>query len=258
MARPRKLSETRRFIQLGELTVPLRIITEAGRNGSRAAVGRKAVIFRFPYGLREKELRKQYEHLETWLHATYREKPAVFRHFHTPDLAENYLFKVREREFRIELAVVDSAAHRITYQKKDRFQILFARQDDSPRREAVIAKLLAKALADQYLPEVWRRVLELNDGHFGQQVRAVKLKDTYSRWGSCSHDGNINLSTRLILAPTEIMDAVIIHELAHLIEANHGPDFWALVSRALPDYKRHDEWLKRHGSTLRFVPQTTA
>lgn len=237
------------------MTVPLRIITEAGRNGSRAAVGRKAVIFRFPYGLRDKDLQKQYEHLEKWLRATYREKPAVFRHFHTPDLSENYVFKVRDRQFRIQLEVVDSPAHRIVYTEQDCFRIEFSPQDKSPRREAVIAKLLAKALAGQYLPEVWRRVLELNDLHFRRQIRAVKLTDSYSRWGSCSHDGNINLSTRLILAPTEIMDAVIIHELAHLIEANHGPEFWALVARALPNYRRHDEWLKDHGSSLRFIPQ---
>ena len=78
------------------------------------------------------------------------------------------------------------------------------------------------------------------------------MKYNHSNWGSCSSKGNINLSTRLLFAPDDVIDYVIIHELAHRIEMNHSPRFWKLVSDAMPDYKEKEKWLKVHGGKLGF------
>lgn len=78
----------------------------------------------------------------------------------------------------------------------------------------------------------------------------VVLKDTISRWGSCSSKGNLNFNWRLILAPEEILKYVVIHETAHLEELNHSSRFWALVSRRCPDFETHRMWLKKNGTTL--------
>jgi predicted metal-dependent hydrolase len=99
---------------------------------------------------------------------------------------------------------------------------------------------------------VTRRVHELNARHYQKPVKAVHLKYNHSNWGSCSSKGNINLSTRLLFAPAFVLDYVIIHELAHLIEMNHSDRFWKHVSRAMPDYQKAERWLKKHGSNMSY------
>ena len=76
-------------------------------------------------------------------------------------------------------------------------------------------------------------------------VRAAK-----TRWGSCSAQGNLNFHWKLVLMPPEILDYVVVHELAHRKEMNHSQRFWAEVERILPDYKARRKWLKEFGSQV--------
>lgn len=78
----------------------------------------------------------------------------------------------------------------------------------------------------------------------------ITLRDTRSRWGSCTSDGGLMYSWRLVLAPPEVLDYVAAHEVAHLRELNHSAAFWALVERLEPDYRQQRDWLRRHGSGL--------
>ncbi|MFB2531095.1 M48 family metallopeptidase [Paracoccus sp. p3-h83] len=97
------------------------------------------------------------------------------------------------------------------------------------------------------------RLIAACDRHaarLGRRIAAVSLRDTRSRWGSCTHDGRLMFSWRLILAPPEVLDYVAAHEVAHLAEMNHSPAFWAVVARLMPDYARHRDWLRRHGAGL--------
>lgn len=84
----------------------------------------------------------------------------------------------------------------------------------------------------------------------GVVVKQVRLRSQSSRWGSCSSTGNINYNWRLVLAPPFVLDYVAAHEVAHLVEMNHSPAFWATVARTLPDMERGRAWLKTHGRTL--------
>jgi predicted metal-dependent hydrolase len=84
----------------------------------------------------------------------------------------------------------------------------------------------------------------------GRPVSLVSIRDPKSRWGSCSHKGQLSFSWRLILAPEWVLDYVIAHEVAHLVEMNHGPRFWRLVERLYPDSVRPRDWLRRHGTRL--------
>ena len=84
----------------------------------------------------------------------------------------------------------------------------------------------------------------------GAEVTGIALRDTVSRWGSCSNRGTLSFSWRLGMAPVEVQDYVAAHEAAHLIEMNHSPRFWALVDRLMPDWKTHRNWLRREGRGL--------
>ncbi len=81
------------------------------------------------------------------------------------------------------------------------------------------------------------RKLEQFNHHYGFSYHKVAIRDQQSRWGSCSKKGNLNFNYRLIFLPDTLADAVIVHELCHLKEFNHGKNFWALVAETIPDHR---------------------
>lgn len=81
-------------------------------------------------------------------------------------------------------------------------------------------------------------------------IGRVTLRDTRSRWGSCTSEGNLMYSWRLIMAPREVQAYVAAHEVCHLIEMNHSEAYWALVAGIFPDYKAKRAWLKNNGNVL--------
>jgi hypothetical protein len=83
-----------------------------------------------------------------------------------------------------------------------------------------------------------------------RKVARVSLRDTKSRWGSCSGKGNLSFSWRLIFAPEPVLEYVVAHEVSHLAEMNHGPRFWRLVESLTPGSATPRAWLKRHRNRL--------
>ena len=84
----------------------------------------------------------------------------------------------------------------------------------------------------------------------GVSYGQIMIRNQRTRWGSCSGKGNLNFNCLLLLAPPEILDYVIVHELCHRKEMNHSPRFWAEVERVLPDYRQAKRWLKERGGDL--------
>lgn len=84
----------------------------------------------------------------------------------------------------------------------------------------------------------------------GRPFRAIALRDTRSRWGSCSADGRLMFSWRLAMAPSEVLAYVAAHEVAHLAHMDHSARFWAQVGAIMPDYQHHRDWLRLHGNEL--------
>ena len=84
----------------------------------------------------------------------------------------------------------------------------------------------------------------------GVRARRLTMRDQKSRWGSCSSSGQLSFSWRLILAPSFVLDYVAAHEVAHLAEMNHGPRFWRLVEKTLPEYDAARVWLRLRGMEL--------
>jgi len=87
-------------------------------------------------------------------------------------------------------------------------------------------------------------------GLVGRSYSSLALRDTRSRWGSCSPEGRLMYSWRLIMAPPAVLDYVAAHEVAHLVELNHSPAYWAVVSRICPDWQVHRSWLHDQGGAL--------
>lgn len=84
----------------------------------------------------------------------------------------------------------------------------------------------------------------------GVSVHRITIRTQHTRWGSCSGKGNLNFNALLMLAPSEVRDYVVVHELCHRKEPNHSARFWAEVARVYPNYKKEEAWLKEHGAAL--------
>ena len=90
----------------------------------------------------------------------------------------------------------------------------------------------------------------------GVSYNKVTIKDMKTRWGSCSSEGNISYHWRLILAPAQVMDYIVVHELCHRKHMDHSADFWLEGERVLPDYRERRKWLKAHQRILSLVRST--
>ncbi len=85
---------------------------------------------------------------------------------------------------------------------------------------------------------------------YGFDVEKARISSARTRWGSCSAKKTLSFTWRLVMAPPQVIDYVVVHELCHLRELNHSPSFWAQVEAILPDYKSHRKWLKHNGVKL--------
>lgn len=117
---------------------------------------------------------------------------------------------------------------------------------DDPARVSPRVEAFLKA-------EARNRLVAACDRHsaaLGRPFRRITLRDTRSRWGSCSSRGDLMFSWRLVMAPPEVLDYVAAHEVAHLERMDHSPAFWAVVAQLCPDYHEQRRWLRDRGGLL--------
>ena len=115
---------------------------------------------------------------------------------------------------------------------------------------------LARRIADFLKREAKRDIDLLVARHaaaVGRPAKAIRFRDTSSRWGSCTSDGTLSFSWRIMMAPRPVIDYLVAHEVAHLKEMNHGPKFWKLCAELCPDTERCKAWLKKNGGALQAI-----
>ena len=110
------------------------------------------------------------------------------------------------------------------------------------------------AAQEKELRERAKSVLAQRTAYFARQIGVtygrITVRDQKTRWGSCSQTGNLNFNFRLILAPLEVLDYVVVHELCHRRQMNHSAQFWQEVAQVLPDYRKRKAWLTENGWRL--------
>lgn len=231
-------------IKTAQGAVPAKIYFEYRRN-VRASIGKTGAILRIPYMIGKKEYEKHYRWFGDWVQERLGRSDHLRDHFFGREYFDGQQLTVGQRKYTLRLRREARKTGRARLIEKE-IQLLLPEDGQGHAELKNIRSLISRVVASDFLPQVTRRVHELNERHFGRQVKDVRLKYTHSRWGSCSARGNINLSTRLLFAPPEVIDYVIVHELAHLIEPNHSPRFWKQVARVMPEYERHEHWLKEN------------
>jgi hypothetical protein len=218
------------------------------RNSVRASVTNKGVNIRIPKHLSSARKKEELNNFISWAIKKIENSPPIIpenkRYIHLDQL------KIFEKTYLIDVEIRNSKKN---FAKINGNTIYFkiAEKNNGNKRQEYIRKQLQKLLAKHHIQELFLLTHELNRKHFQKNLGEITFKYTKSRWGCCNpRTKEINISTRLLLAPADVLEYVIIHELAHLIEPNHSRNFWKLVYMADPRYKDKIKWLNEHGHKL--------
>ncbi|MBN9242381.1 MAG: M48 family metallopeptidase [Mesorhizobium sp.] len=227
--------------QVAGRTLPLRVVENerARRLTLRIDAGGQGLRITVPPGLKLGEVEKFLIRHQGWL--------------------EQRLAKVPDRpQVRPGIRIpVRGVPHLIVHEPGKRGTVEVSRDVSGPTLIVHGDRLhLPRRVADFLKREARREIEALVAKHtqaVGRKAKAVRFKDTSSRWGSCTTDGNLSFSWRIMMAPQPVINYLVAHEVAHLKEMNHGPKFWKLCTELCPDTDRCKAWLKRNGGALQAI-----
>ncbi len=221
------------------------------RGGARASLGRTGIHLRIPLGIPREEQFKEILRLKRWAREKIKEKPPEFKHKGSRKYNDGDKLRLADEEYLIRLTFSDkqSSSARAS---ENTFYINVSSVLPEDIQQKHISVLLSRLVAKKKKEYIENKIHRLNEKHFNFKFKKIFLKYNTSNWGSCSHSDNVNISTRLLFAPDDVIDYVCIHELAHLQERGHSPGFWQLVERALPDYREKEKWLKENSEQCWF------
>jgi predicted metal-dependent hydrolase len=243
-------SKEYRTIQHQGQEIPVQLYREWRLNAS-ARISKGKAILRLPALLPEWEVDRHWQWFVAWVQQQLNTHSSLLEQLRGSDYQHGQSLQVGQHTYTLLMERHDGQGHSARLRGME-IQLRLSRHEEGIALRDHIRTLLSRVIAQDQLPAITRRVHELNALHFRQPIKLIRLKYVQSRWGSCSSKGNINLSTRLLFAPPEVQDYVIIHELAHLIEFNHSSRFWEVVANAEPNYKKHEAWLKAHSRECDF------
>jgi predicted metal-dependent hydrolase len=233
-------AEEREHVVAGR-SLPLKIVENdrARRLTLRIDTGGRGLRITVPPGLRQGEVDRFLHRQQGWL--------------------EQRLAKVPERpQVRPGIKMpLRGVPHLIVHEPGSRGSVTIGLEGDAP---ALLVhgdrRHLQRRLADFLKREARRDIDALVEKHcatIGKRAKAVRFRDTSSRWGSCTSDGALSFSWRIMMAPSPVINYLVAHEVAHLKEMNHGPKFWKLCEELCPDTQRCKAWLKKNGGALQAI-----
>lgn len=230
-----------RMHEVAGRTLPLRIVENdrARRLTLRIDTGGRGLRITVPPGVPAREVERFLHRHQGWL--------------------EQRLAKVPDRpQVRPGVKIpLRGVPHRIEHEPAIRGTVTVSHDETGPVLLVHGDRLhLPRRLADFLKREAKREIEALVEKHtaaIGRRAKAVRFRDTSSRWGSCTSDGTLSFSWRIMMAPAPVIDYLVAHEVAHLKEMNHGPNFWKLCKELCPDTERRRDWLKRNGGALQAI-----
>jgi predicted metal-dependent hydrolase len=226
---------------VADRTLPLRIVENdrAKRLTLRIEAGGRGLRVTIPPGVSTREVDRFLDRHRDWLEQRLAKVPD------RPQVRPGIRIPVRG----VPHLVVHEPGRRggVTVGELDGKPALFVHGDRPhlPRRVADFLKREAKKDIERLVAKHTQAV--------GRKAKAISYKDTTSRWGSCTSEGRLAFSWRIMMAPPAVLDYLVAHEVAHLKEMNHGPKFWKLCEQLCPGTERGKAWLKRNGAALQAI-----
>lgn len=248
------------FVKYRNLQIPVAIYME-NRSSTRISIGADKVHLRLSRYFERHDIREHMDWAQKWLHRQFDRKPELLDRFRLARLRHHDRLRVMGQVFVLHIHQLKNrhASQEIKGHLQGRDMYLSVHPD---LPEDWVAKnlyrLVHKLLSQRFYEVFAIRLEELRRAHFpAYRVRKFELKYLSSKWGSCSTDGHIILSSKLMLCPPIVRDYVMIHELAHLAVADHSPRFWKTVGRAMPGYEKIEKWLDKEGLQADIKPVRT-
>jgi predicted metal-dependent hydrolase len=200
----------------------------------------RRVVVRAPEGMGDEKIRQVVEKKRQWIYEKigHPQKYQDLPHPPGKELVSGESALYLGRQYRIE--VIRTGLDEVRFVQR----FLIPTTHAAKRVEALREWYIGKA-KERIVPRVRHHARAL-----GVDAARVKIVDNRFRWGSCTLKDNVNFNWRLIKAPMFVVDYVIVHELAHLMEANHTPRFWNVVRTHVPKMEKAKAWLKDHGQLL--------
>jgi predicted metal-dependent hydrolase len=239
------------YLDIDGQKIPLRIIEERRRN-TRVALGSTHVILRIPkIPLIGANVNKHVEWAKNWLLELKTSKPHVLdKYLGAKQYVDGDILVMGKHQFPLKIQKTNRQSGTIQY-KNGSLNIVLPGMNGYDEQK-LIRTLLIKFAQNYFLPIIIERVTHYNTTYFKKPIQQVRLKYNKSNWGSCSTNKALNFSVRLFFAPDDVIDYVVVHELAHLVEMNHSDRFWKIVSDIMPDYKEKEQVLKLNNGIFDF------
>lgn len=227
--------------------IPFKIYIER-RNSVRVSFGRSCINLRMPSSLAKSAREKHLRDAVDWVKRHADKTPSALANYISKNYDELDHIEIYGQKLGINVQYQDRKTGRGDFDRKNNsVSLLIPVKIEGQQKHKMIKHLLSRVCGNLFLPDITKRVMDINDKCFHKEIKSVNLKYNKSNWGSCSTALNVNLSTRLLFAPMDVIDYVIVHELAHLYEMNHSDKFWNIVRQVMPNYKEKEAWLKKYG-----------
>jgi predicted metal-dependent hydrolase len=200
----------------------------------------RTVVVRAPAATSEERIRQVVESKRQWIFEKTRHAQKYDDLPHPPgkELVNGESALYLGRSYRIE--IVDTDSNEIEFRQK-----FFVPANLADRKLEAFQSWYITRAEEKILPRVRHHARQL-----GVEFAQARIVDNRYRWGSCTVNNNLTFNWRLIKAPMPVIDYVVVHELAHLIEANHTPRFWNIVKAQIVNMDKPKQWLKEHGQLL--------
>lgn len=232
--------------------VPFKIYVEK-RNSVRVSFGRSCINLRMPSSLSGGAREKHFADSVKWVKNHAIKNPNALDRYKVKNYNDISNIEIYGQSLPVNISFKERKSGSGKYNvKKKTIELNLPLEISGLEKDKMIKSLLSRVCGQLFLPKITARVMEINDKCFHKKIKSVNLKYNKSNWGSCSTASNVNLSTRLLFAPMDVIDYVIVHELAHLYEMNHSAKFWNIVNQVMPDYKDKERWLKKNGPKCDF------
>lgn len=223
--------------------ISYRIVQSRRARRMRITVSSSGITVTLPYGLKVVEAERMIQQNASWI---LEQMKRVSKRAAAGSALPTDVVLLRGKPYKIEIIEEMDRASRIHI---------------SEGREKLLARVPAgssrspRSLVEPWLKQQARKEIEAvvtqQAARMNLQAKSISIRDQRTRWGSCSSKGTLSFNWRLVMAPPAVLEYVVIHELAHILQPNHSPAFWNVVAQYAPNYKVLRQWLRKNASALR-------
>ncbi len=236
------------YVHINGINIQIQVIRER-RRSVRASFTSKGVNLRLPSSISDEELPTHLEWCKNWIKKVTAKNPTIAERYQEKEYTQDSIIPIYDTEYKLDFKLHSKKSY-ITGRIED--QTIYIRTPVIPLEREYSIKMVVHLLNKHYLSKIKERVDYINDLTIRKPYKKLQLKHLKTQWGNCGTNGTIKLSTRLLLLPEKIQNAIILHELTHLVHMHHGPQFYNLLYKYMPDYDRRDVWLKENEGRMKF------